>query len=94
MPSEPDIANPPAAVQAEVARLAAEVDKVIPRKRRNRNLLIGTWNLRAFGGLTTRWKTQTTDKPKRNLRDLAFIVHQQDHLAVPFRVQHRDVGRN
>jgi endonuclease/exonuclease/phosphatase family metal-dependent hydrolase len=74
VPPEPDIANPPAAVQAQVAKLAAEVDKVIPRKRRERNLLIGTWNLRAFGGLTTRWDSQAADKPKRNLRDLACIA--------------------
>lgn len=64
----------PAAAKATIARLAKEVDKVIPHKRADRNLLIGTWNLRAFGGLTKSWASQAGDSPKRNFRDVACIA--------------------
>ena len=30
-------------------------------------VLIGTWNVRDFAGLTAAWQTGTRDSPKRNL---------------------------
>jgi hypothetical protein len=39
----------------------------------DRNLLVATWNLRAFGGLQRRWD-ETGETPKRNLRGLAIIA--------------------
>ncbi|MEK6274346.1 MAG: endonuclease/exonuclease/phosphatase family protein [Actinomycetota bacterium] len=74
MPPEPEITNPPAAVRAEVTKLAKAIDKVVPPKKADRNLLIGTWNLRAFGGLTKRWESRPEDSPKRNLRDVLLIA--------------------
>ncbi len=31
--------------------------KAIPLKGLDRNLLIATWNIRTFGGLTTKWRS-------------------------------------
>jgi hypothetical protein len=42
---------PPADVAAEVTAFVAALDQVIPAKQ-NQNLLIGTWNVRAFNRLT------------------------------------------
>jgi hypothetical protein len=72
--AEPEITNPPASVRSELAKFAKEIDKVVPPKRPGRNLLIGTWNLRAFGGLTKRWDSRPDDSPKRNLRDVRLIA--------------------
>jgi len=38
----------------DVESLRALMDIVVPPKRVDRNLLIGTWNLKAFGGLTAK----------------------------------------
>jgi endonuclease/exonuclease/phosphatase family metal-dependent hydrolase len=35
---------------------------------------VGTWNIRAFGGLTEKWVAGPKDSPKRNLRDLRCIA--------------------
>jgi hypothetical protein len=41
----------------------------IPPKTLDRNLLIATWNIRHFGGVTEKWTTDPEDSPKRNLPD-------------------------
>jgi hypothetical protein len=85
MPPEPDITIPPASVRSEVAKLAEAINEVVPRKNAGRNLLIGTWNLRAFGGLTKRWDSRPEDSPKRNFRDvrlIAEIISRFDVVAV------------
>jgi endonuclease/exonuclease/phosphatase family metal-dependent hydrolase len=71
---EEQITDTPAAAGAALARLAREIDRVVPAKRADRNLLIGTWNLRAFGGLTKSWRARPADSPKRNFRDVAAIA--------------------
>ena len=73
MPEE-QITDTPAAASVALAQFAQEVDKVIPHKKADRNLLIGTWNLRAFGGLTKSWQARPADSPKRNFRDVACIA--------------------
>ena len=73
MPEE-QISDTPAAAGVALAQFAQEVDKVIPHKKADRNLLIGTWNLRAFGGLTKSWQARPADSPKRNFRDVACIA--------------------
>jgi endonuclease/exonuclease/phosphatase family metal-dependent hydrolase len=74
MPPEPEITNPPASVRAQITKLAKQIDKAVPPKKAGRNLLIGTWNLRAFGGLTKRWDSRPDDSPKRNFRDVCLIA--------------------
>ncbi len=81
----PSFDTPPKAVLAELTALRAAVDQVIPAKQLDRNLLVGTWNLRAFGGLTERWTTAAADSPKRNFRDvlcIAEIVSRFDVVAL------------
>src|SRR6266545_2168760 len=63
VPEMPDrITDPrPPEVAAQLANLAAALDQVIPAKQPGRNLLLGTWNVRAFDRLTPsgtrRWAT-------------------------------------
>lgn len=51
------LAKPPAEVRAALDELRAGLDADVPAKRRDKNLLIGTWNVRAFGDLTEAWRT-------------------------------------
>jgi endonuclease/exonuclease/phosphatase family metal-dependent hydrolase len=84
------LAPPPGALAEEVTRslrgLSDGLDASdIPAKRLDDNLLIATWNVRAFGGLTEKWRTEARDRPKRNLHDLhaiAEIVSRFDVMAI------------
>lgn len=64
----------PAATRSLLDRLGTALDAAIPRKRRGANLLIGTWNIALFGGLTRKWETARGDSPKRNLTDLCCLA--------------------
>jgi endonuclease/exonuclease/phosphatase family metal-dependent hydrolase len=82
---EPRITEPPANVRAEISALRAALAERIPPRMVDRNLLIATWNLREFGGLTKAWESGPRDVPKRNLRDVALIaevVRQFDLIAI------------
>jgi endonuclease/exonuclease/phosphatase family metal-dependent hydrolase len=65
------------AVPKEVARerdeLSAAVSAVFPPPTQN-NLIIGTWNLRAFGGLSKTWQPAPGVSPKRDLRAVTLIA--------------------
>jgi hypothetical protein len=74
LPPEPDIAAPPPAVKAVVARLDAALDQVVPSKATGANIVVGTWNLRAFSDLTKDWETPTGVSPKRNFADVTYIA--------------------
>lgn len=63
----------PTEVEADLAGLDAELDRVVPLKSAT-NLLIGTWNVRALGGYTDRWTSRTTDSPKRDWHSMACIA--------------------
>jgi Endonuclease/Exonuclease/phosphatase family len=57
----------------------------VPAKQLDRNLLVGTWNLRAFGGLTDKWRSEEGDEPLRDLFDIrciAEIVSRFDVVAI------------
>lgn len=56
--------SPPSEVAAELAELRAVLDNTIPAKVLDRNLLIATWNIRAFGDLTEKWEAGPNDSPK------------------------------
>jgi endonuclease/exonuclease/phosphatase family metal-dependent hydrolase len=71
---EPDIGAPPEEVAATRDALAAAVGSVIPPKRSGQNLVIGTWNLRAFGDLTKDWTTPAGASPLRNFADIVYIA--------------------
>lgn len=66
----------PNPVRDEMEALAAALDQAIPPKRAvSRNLLIGTWNIKAFASLTAdKWTAEGSDSPKRDLRALWLIT--------------------
>lgn len=81
----PAILEPPAEVKAEVARLEAGLDSDVRAKLIDRNLLVATWNVRAFGGLSDSWARGEKDDPKRNLADalaIAAVLSRFDVIAV------------
>lgn len=65
--------TPPADTRKELKALAAQLDRDVPKRGRN-NLLVATWNIREFGGLTDKWRSTQGDSPKRDLHSLACIT--------------------
>jgi endonuclease/exonuclease/phosphatase family metal-dependent hydrolase len=67
-------ADYPPDVAKDIVRLRDRIrSSGIPRRGVDQNLLIGTWNVRSFGGLHESWQ-ENADSPKRNLRGLACIA--------------------
>jgi len=64
---------PPPEVVAELGELRHLLDVEIPRKILDHNVLIATWNLRAFGDLTEKWVSGADDTPRRDLQALRCI---------------------
>ncbi|WP_321504022.1 endonuclease/exonuclease/phosphatase family protein [Breoghania sp.] len=65
----------PEFVAREMEALRAALDMTIPpRREAPRNLLIGTWNLKAFASLTEEWLAGPDDSPKRDWRALWAIT--------------------
>jgi endonuclease/exonuclease/phosphatase family metal-dependent hydrolase len=76
---------PPPEVAADVSGLRAALDAAIPPRVLDRNLLVATWNLRAFSDLTEKWRSGANDSPKRDLHSLlciAEIVSRFDVVAI------------
>lgn len=65
---------PPHDVQVELGSLRSALDDAVPKRQLDDNLLIASWNIRAFGGLTKKWASVDSDSPKRDLRSLLFIA--------------------
>jgi endonuclease/exonuclease/phosphatase family metal-dependent hydrolase len=83
MGSEPP-GPPPESVQAALGAITSAADAAIPKKTAT-NLLIGTWNVRAFDAVTNKWRAQSGDTPRRDLGDVACIteiVRRFDVVAV------------
>jgi len=77
--------TPPADVRADLDALRADLDTELPAKELDRNLLVATWNLRHFGGLTEKWHADADDSPKRDLhsiRVVAEIIRRFDVVAL------------
>jgi endonuclease/exonuclease/phosphatase family metal-dependent hydrolase len=66
--------SPPQLVRDDLAALRAALDVSIPPKTLDRNVLIGTWNIRAFGQVTQQWTTGAGDSPKRGLSHVLYIA--------------------
>lgn len=64
---------PPAHIKKELSDLDLVLDSSLPFKKLDRNVLIGTWNIRNFGGLTEKWLAGSSDSPKRDLHSLLAI---------------------
>lgn len=77
-PNLPAMANitdiPPASIQQELDALRADLDMQLPTKQLDKNVMICTWNIRAFGGLTEAWEATASQSPKRDLHSLHCIV--------------------
>jgi hypothetical protein len=76
---------PPAHVRTVLSDLRQALDETVPAKVVDRSLLVGTWNIRAFGDLTDRWLSGPADSPKRDLAALvciAEILSRFDAVAV------------
>ena len=76
---------PPPEIEAELEELKSALDRDIPAKVPGDNLLIATWNIRAFGDLTEKWKSGVNDSPKRDLHALlciAEIISRFDVIAL------------
>lgn len=76
--------NPPAPLGDTFAELKSKLDAV-PAKELDRNLLVGTWNLRMFADMTEKWRAEENDSPKRDLFDvccIAEIVSRFDVVAI------------
>jgi hypothetical protein len=75
---------PPADVAAEITALQAALGQVLPAKAAD-NLLIGTWNVRAFDRVAATWRTSAGDSPIRDLSNVACIaeiVRRLDVIAI------------
>lgn len=75
----------PSTVTDDLHRLCTGLDDVVPAKRLDRNLLVATWNIRAFGDLTEKWCAEESDRPKRDMHALlciAEIVSRFDVVAL------------
>lgn len=75
---------PPAYVTAELDALRIALDDAIP-SRTGENILVATWNIRSFGNLTRKWKSQPGDSPTRDLHSalaIARILERFDVIAV------------
>lgn len=69
------LGEPPPEVAAQLDAIDAALDAAVPARHLDRNLLVATWNLRAFGGLADRWVADEDDSPKRDLTALHAIAH-------------------
>lgn len=70
-----------AARKADLKRLRSALDDELPVKTPS-NLLIGTWNLRAFGDLTHKWQAAPNDSPKRDWHCVECIAEVVRHFDV------------
>ncbi len=77
--------EPPEEIKRELSRLQDELDNEVPRKILDENLLIATWNIRYFGGLTEKWRSSQNDSPRRDLhalRCIGEIISRFDIVAI------------
>lgn len=75
---------PPNYVATELADLKTALDAQIPPKAGD-NILVATWNIRAFGNLTRKWTSGPNDSPTRDLHSalaIARILERFDVIAV------------
>lgn len=72
-PEQPPAGPRPREVTNDLRRLRAALTAQVPAKS-DSNLLVGTWNIRAFGDLTKKWVSGPKDTPKRDWHAVACIA--------------------
>ena len=71
----PNILDPlPEELQPRFQALSDNLDIRLPAKKIGRNLLIATWNIRAFGDLSRIWTSGQEDSPRRDLSSVKYIT--------------------
>lgn len=80
MPLITDI--PPLNIRNEILALRAHLDSAIPPRRMDQNLLIATWNVRAFGSITRAWASDENDSPRRDMHSVLCIAEIISHFDV------------
>jgi endonuclease/exonuclease/phosphatase family metal-dependent hydrolase len=82
----PTSSRPPDTALTELRAIRGALDlSQIPDRHVDRNLLVATWNIRAFGDLAEKWDAGPGDRPKRDLHALlliAEIVSRFDVIAI------------
>ncbi|WP_194973103.1 endonuclease/exonuclease/phosphatase family protein [Aquiflexum lacus] len=71
---EIEFKTPPKEVENEIKEFSEFLDDLIPAKKLDKNVLICTWNIRIFGGLTMDWEASDEQSPKRDCHSLLCIV--------------------
>lgn len=77
--------TPPSDVSNDLKKLSLDLDNKIPPKKLEKNLLIATWNIRAFGDITRKAFSETNDSPKRDFHSIlciAEIIKKFDIVAI------------
>lgn len=75
---------PPADVAQDIAQLIAALEATVPARAAD-NLLIATWNIRAFGNLTRKWASEDGDSPRRDLHAalaIGRVLERFDVIAI------------
>jgi len=72
-PAELRLVPPPQSARDSLGRLSTAL-RALPAKKRGDNLLIGTWNIRAFSRVNRKWETATGDSPLRNIQEMCAIA--------------------
>ncbi|WP_373497083.1 endonuclease/exonuclease/phosphatase family protein [Aquiflexum sp.] len=67
-----NLKSPPKEIKNEIKEFSLFLNELIPAKKLDRNVLICTWNIRVFGGLTMEW--ESTRSPVRDGHSLLCIV--------------------
>jgi endonuclease/exonuclease/phosphatase family metal-dependent hydrolase len=75
----------PREVVQDIARLRRRIEASgLPPRNTDQNLIVATWNIRAFGPVHPKW-AENPDSPKRNWRGLAYIaeiIRRMDVIAI------------
>jgi endonuclease/exonuclease/phosphatase family metal-dependent hydrolase len=77
--------SPPSDIINNIKELNLDLDQKIPAKKIDKNLLIATWNIRAFGDYTRKWLSSDKDSPKRDMHSvlaISEIIRRFDVIAV------------
>lgn len=76
---------PPSEIQHDLEALRDALEGKLPPRTLDQNLLVGTWNIRSFSGLTEKWVSDENDEPRRDLhsiRVIAEIIRRFDVVAL------------
>lgn len=79
------LSTPSQATIDNLLLLRQDLDVTIPSKKLEKNILIATWNIRAFGDITRKEISSSSDSPKRDFQSIlciAEIIKRFDVIAI------------